>query len=206
VAFADTAHMDMVDTYLDEIERAIRQIDRVAVRAVVDELFACWQRGGTAYLIGNGGSAATASHMMNDLMKCTLVDGRPRFRAMALTDNVAAMTAFANDLAYEEIFVEPLRTHLDARDVVVGISGSGNSPNVLRAIAFASELGARTVGLCGDTGGKLATLVDVAVKIPAARIGQQEDGHLVLNHTIALALYDRIAATPARGAMAYAGS
>lgn len=198
--------MDMVDAYLDEMERAIRLIDRAAVRLVVDELFGCWARGGTTYLIGNGGSASTASHMMNDLTKCTIVEGQPRFRAMALTDNVAVMTAFANDVAFEEIFIEPLRAHLDGRDVVLALSGSGNSPNVLRAIAFATEIGARTVGLCGDGGGKLARIVDVAVMIPAARIGQQEDGHLILNHAIALALYDRIVAVRVRNAMVGAGT
>ncbi len=185
----------MVERYLGEIEAAVKQIDRDAVRAVVDALFACWARGGTTYLIGNGGSASTASHMMNDLTKCTIVDGRPRFRAMAFTDNVPVMTAFANDQSYEDIFVEPLRAHLDARDVVLALSGSGNSPNVLRAIAFAKEQGVVTVGLCGDTGGRLAALADIAVLVPAARIGQQEDGHLILNHTIALALHERIAAT-----------
>jgi D-sedoheptulose 7-phosphate isomerase len=192
--------MDMVERYLGEIEAAVKQIDRDAVRAVVDALFACWMRGGTTYLVGNGGSASTASHMMNDLTKCTIVEGRPRFRALALTDNVPVMTAFANDQSYDDIFVEPLRAHLDARDVVVALSGSGNSPNVLRAIAFAKEQGALTVGLCGDTGGRLAALADIAVLVPAARIGQQEDGHLILNHTISLALYDRIAATVPRTA------
>jgi len=188
--------MDMVDVYLTETERAVRLIDRDAVRAVVDRLFACWSAGGTTYLIGNGGSAATASHMMNDLLKCTLVPGQPRFRAVALTDNVPAMTAFANDMSYEEIFVEPLRALLEPGDALIALSGSGNSPNVLRAIAYAREVGAVTVGLCGDTGGKLAGLADLAVKIPAARIGQQEDGHLILNHVIALALHERIAALP----------
>jgi D-sedoheptulose 7-phosphate isomerase len=192
--------MDMVERYLGEIEAAVKQIDRDAVRAVVDALFACWLRGGTTYLVGNGGSASTASHMMNDLTKCTIVEGRPRFRALALTDNVPVMTAFANDQSYDDIFVEPLRAHLDGRDVVVALSGSGNSPNVLRAIAFAKEQGALTVGLCGDTGGRLAALADIAVLVPAARIGQQEDGHLILNHTISLALYDRIAATVPRTA------
>jgi D-sedoheptulose 7-phosphate isomerase len=187
--------MDMVERYLGEIETAVKQIDRHAVRAVVDALFACWLRGGTTYLIGNGGSASTASHMMNDLTKCTIVEGRPRFRAMALTDNVPVMTAFANDQSYEDIFTEPLRAHLDARDVVLALSGSGNSPNVLHAIAFAKEAGSVTIGLCGDTGGRLAKLADLAVLIPASRIGQQEDGHLILNHTIALALHERIAAT-----------
>jgi len=184
--------MDMVGRYLDEIEAAVRKIDRDAVRAVVDVLFLCWERRGTTFVIGNGGSAATASHMMNDLMKCTLVEGQPRFRAIALTDNVPTMTAFANDIAYEEIFSEQLRSLLAPGDVVVALSGSGNSPNVLRAIAYAREAGAWTIGLCGDTGGKLATQADLAVCIPAARIGQQEDGHLILNHTIALALHERI--------------
>lgn len=188
--------MDMVERYLGEVEAAVRQIDRAAVRAVVDALYACWARGGTTYLIGNGGSASTASHMMNDLTKCTIVPGRPRFRALALTDNVPVMTAFANDQSYEDIFVEPLRAHLDARDVVLALSGSGNSPNVLHAIAYAKEHGALTIGLCGDSGGRLAALADVAVCIPAQRIGQQEDGHLILNHAISLALAERIAATP----------
>jgi D-sedoheptulose 7-phosphate isomerase len=192
----------MVARYLDEIEAAVRLIDRSAVRRVVDVLFAAWQRGGTTFVIGNGGSAATASHMMNDLLKCTLVEGQPRFRAIALTDNVPSMTAFANDISYDEIFSEQLRSLLRPDDVVIALSGSGNSPNVLRAIAFANEAGATTVGLCGDTGGKLALLASVAVCIPAARIGQQEDGHLILNHAIALAIHERIsahaaAATPA---------
>jgi D-sedoheptulose 7-phosphate isomerase len=186
--------MDMVERYLGEMENAVKQIDRDAVRAVVDALLACYRRGGTTYLIGNGGSASTASHMMNDLTKCTIVEGQARFRAMALTDNVPVMTAFANDQSYEDIFIEPLRAHLDGRDVVIAISGSGNSPNVLRAIAYAKEQGAFTIGLCGDTGGKLATISDIAVKIPALRIGQQEDGHLILNHAIALALHERIGA------------
>jgi D-sedoheptulose 7-phosphate isomerase len=191
--------MDMVERYLAEIEAAVKRIDRTAVRAVVDALYACWARGGTTYLIGNGGSAATASHMMNDLTKCTIVDGRPRFRAMALTDNVPLMSAFANDQSYEDIFTEPLRAHLDGRDVVLALSGSGNSPNVLRAIAFAKEAGAMTIGMCGDTGGRLAKLADIAVLVPAARIGQQEDGHLILNHAISLALHERIAATASHG-------
>lgn len=192
--------MDMVERYLSEVEAAIRRIDRDAVRSVVDALYACWARTGTTYLIGNGGSASTASHMMNDLTKCTIAAGRPRFRALALTDSVPIMTAFANDQSYDDIFVEPLRAHLDARDVVVAISGSGNSPNVLHAVAFAKEHGALTIGLCGDTGGRLAALADLSVRIPAQRIGQQEDGHLILNHVISLALAERIAATSAHAA------
>jgi D-sedoheptulose 7-phosphate isomerase len=183
----------MVERYLAETERAIRLIDRDAVRAAVDALFACWRRDGTVYLIGNGGSAATASHMMADLSRCTIVAGAPRVRAIALTDNVATLTATANDTSFDLIFVEPLRGLLREGDLLIAISGSGNSPNVLRAVEYAYAIDVATVGLCGESGGRLATLVDVAVRVPAARIGQQEDGHLILNHAIALALQEKIA-------------
>jgi D-sedoheptulose 7-phosphate isomerase len=184
--------MDMVERYVAEMERALRALSRDDVRRVVGALFDAWRWEKTVWIIGNGGSAATASHMMNDLCKCTLVDGQPRFRAMALTDNIPLMTAVANDVDYAEIFVEPLRTHLRRGDVLVALSGSGNSQNVLRAVAYAKEAGALTIGLCGKPGGTLAKTADLRIIFPADRIGQQEDGHLILNHAIALALRERI--------------
>jgi D-sedoheptulose 7-phosphate isomerase len=184
--------MDMVERYLGEMERALRALSRDDVRRVVGALFDAWRWQKMVWIIGNGGSAATASHMMNDLCKCTLVEGQPRFRAMALTDNVPLMTAIANDIDYAEVFVEPLRTHLCKGDVLIALSGSGNSSNVLRAVAYAKEIGALTVGLCGKPGGILAKTADLCVIVPADRIGQQEDGHLILNHAISLALRERI--------------
>ena len=184
--------MDMVERYLGEMERALRALSRDDVRRVVGALFDAWRWQKMVWIIGNGGSAATASHMMNDLCKCTLVEGQPRFRAMALTDNVPLMTAIANDLDYAEVFVEPLRTHLRKGDVLIALSGSGNSSNVLRAVAYAKEIGALSIGLCGKPGGVLAKTADLTVIVPADRIGQQEDGHLILNHAIALALRERI--------------
>jgi D-sedoheptulose 7-phosphate isomerase len=184
--------MDMVERYLGEMERALRALSRDDVRRVVGALFDAWRWDKAVWLVGNGGSAATASHMMNDLCKCTIVEGQPRFRALALTDNVPLMTAVANDLEYAEIFVEPLRTHLKKGDVLIALSGSGNSENVLRAVEYGKEAGALTIGLCGNTGGKLAKAADLCVRIPADRIGQQEDGHLILGHAIALALRERI--------------
>src|SRR5579872_2809044 len=184
--------MDMVERYLDVVERALRALSRDDVRRVVGALFDAWRWQKMVWIIGNGGSAATASHMMNDLCKCTLVEGQPRFRAMALTDNVPLMTAIANDLDYAEVFVEPLRTHLRKGDVLIALSGSGNSSNVLRAVAYAKEIGALSIGLCGKPGGVLAKTADLTVIVPADRIGQQEDGHLILNHAIALALRERI--------------
>lgn len=184
--------MDMVERYLGEVERALKALSRDDVRRVVGALFDAWRWDKCVWIIGNGGSAATASHMMNDLCKCTIVEGQPRVRALALSDNVPLMTAVANDVEYAEIFVEPLRTHLRKGDVLIALSGSGNSANVLRAVAYAKEAGALTIGLCGKNGGMLGKSADLCVKIPADRIGQQEDGHLILGHAISLALRERI--------------
>jgi D-sedoheptulose 7-phosphate isomerase len=187
--------MDAVETYLSQMEVVVRAISRTDVRAVVNVLFDAWERRATTYIVGNGGSAATASHMMNDLNKFTAVEGRPRFRAVALTDNVPLITAVGNDLDYAAIFAEPLTNLLVPGDVLVAISGSGNSPNITAAVEAAKDAGALTIGLCGSPGGKLALAADLRVCIPSDRIGQQEDGHLILNHAIACALRDRILAT-----------
>jgi D-sedoheptulose 7-phosphate isomerase len=179
--------MEAIQKYLSEIEQAIREISRDDVTAVVDVLEACWVSGNTTFVVGNGGSASTASHMMNDLNKFTLVPGARRFRAIALTDNVPLMTAWGNDASYDDVFVEPLRNLMNDGDVLIAISGSGNSPNVLRAIEYANERGT-TIGLCGFPGGKLAVLAKHRVIVPAMSIGQQEDGHLIINHAVATAL------------------
>ncbi|HXP93536.1 MAG TPA: SIS domain-containing protein, partial [Candidatus Binatia bacterium] len=141
----------------------------------------------------NGGSASTASHMMNDLMKFTSIDGCRRFRAVALTDNVPLITALGNDLEYADVFIEQLKNLLLPGDALIAISGSGNSPNIIKAVEYAKTVGAISIGLAGRPGGKLAQIADHKVVVPADRIGQQEDGHLVLNHVIATALRERIA-------------
>jgi D-sedoheptulose 7-phosphate isomerase len=163
------------------------------VTTVVDMLEACWVTGNTTFVVGNGGSASTASHMMNDLNKFTLVPGSRRFRAIALTDNVPLMTAWGNDASYDDVFVEPLRNLMNDGDVLIAISGSGNSPNVLRAVEYANGRGT-TIGLCGFPGGKLAVTAKHRVIVPAPSIGQQEDGHLIINHAVATALRARIEA------------
>jgi D-sedoheptulose 7-phosphate isomerase len=185
---------DRVSMYLDEIEKVVKSISRADVRAVVDLLFDAWRERRTTFIIGNGGSASTASHMMNDLSKMTSVDGMPRFRAIALTDNMPYITAIANDIDYADVFVEQLRNLLLPDDIVVAISGSGNSENVIRACVYARELGAKVVGLCGEPGSRLCGASDAVVTVSANNICQQEDGHLILNHAIALALRERIVA------------
>ena len=186
---------DRVAVYLDEIEVVVKSISRADVRVVVDRLFDAWQEQQTTFIIGNGGSASTASHMMNDLNKMTSFDGAKRFRAIALTDNVPYITAVGNDIEYSDIFIEQLRNLLRPDDVLVAISGSGNSENVIRAAKYARQIGASVIGLCGNAGSRLCECSDAVVTISSKSICQQEDGHLILNHAIALALRDRIAAT-----------
>jgi D-sedoheptulose 7-phosphate isomerase len=186
--------MDVIDTYLVELEAVVRAISRVDVQAVAAALLETWRERRQVFILGNGGSAATASHMANDLSKFTIVPGQPRFRAMALTDNVPLLTAVGNDLSYAEIFVEPLRNWLQSGDLVIGISGSGNSPNVVKAVTYAKAQGARVVGFCGQPGGQLAQLADLKVIIPSTQIGQQEDGHMILDHVLSLALREMIRA------------
>lgn len=190
--------MDVVDRYLDGLREMLDRLRRDDIRRVVSALEDAWRRGKTVYLVGNGGSAATASHMMNDLNKMTRVAGQPRVRAVALTDNVPLMTAIANDQEYADIFAEPLMSLLQPGDVLIAISASGNSPNVVRAIGVAKDRGATVVGFCGDPGGVLASSADLRIVVPAPHIGQQEDGHMMLDHVISLALAERIrgATTP----------
>ncbi len=184
---------DRVSAYLDETERVVKSISRSDVRIVVDRLFDGWKNGRTTYIIGNGGSASTASHMMNDLNKMTAHEGLPRFRAIALTDNVPYITAIGNDIEYADIFLEQLKSLLLPTDMLIAISGSGNSENIIRAAQYARTLGACVIGLCGNPGSRLCASADATVTIRAESICQQEDAHLILNHAIALALRDRIA-------------
>ena len=180
--------MDIVDSYLRDVSRTITGMSSASIVAVVEVLLAAWRRCGTTFIIGNGGSAATASHMMNDLTKLTRVDGQPPFRAMALTDNVPLMTAWANDADYSHVFLRPLQTFLDPSDVVLAISTSADSPNVVKAVEYARGRGAVTLAFTGRTGGRLKELVDVCVCVPSDDIGQEEDAHMVLGHATAYAI------------------
>jgi D-sedoheptulose 7-phosphate isomerase len=189
--------MDTIHQYLSELETVIRELSRPDLTAVAEALLRAWRERRTVFILGNGGSAATASHMMNDLNKYASVPGRRRFRALALTDNVPWLTAVGNDQSYAEVFVEPLKNWLEPGDLVIAISASGNSPNVVQAVEYAQAHGATVIGFCGRPGGRLAELADLCVIVPSDRIGQQEDGHLILNHTLAFALRARLEQEPA---------
>ena len=189
--------MELIDRYLSELEEVIHNLSRDEISAVAEALLEAWRARRHIFIVGNGGSAATASHMMNDLNKFASVPGRPRFRAIALTDNVPLLTAVGNDQSYAEVFVEPLRNLLDPGDTLIAISASGNSPNVVQAVEYARSQGARVIGFCGRPGGRLAELADLKVIVPSDRIGQQEDGHMILDHVLSFALHACIEQEPA---------
>lgn len=140
------------------------------------------------FFCGNGGSASTASHFAADLAKNTAHAHQGRFRTLSLADNPALVTAWGNDHGYDQIFVEQARTMMRAGDVLVAISGSGHSRNVLLAAEYARSLGCPVIGLIGFSGGALKDLVDVALVVPGRTIEQAEDGHVILNHAICTAI------------------
>ena len=148
------------------------------------------------FVIGNGGSAATASHMMNDLNKGTLghKGDAPwkRFKVIALTDNVSLMTAWANDTNYNTVFAEPLKNLADRGDVLIAISASGNSPNIIAAVEAAKQIGLTVLGLGGFTGGKLAQLADACFVVPSNGYGPVEDVHMILDHIITGYFYAKL--------------
>ncbi|MEW5936207.1 MAG: SIS domain-containing protein [Candidatus Thermoplasmatota archaeon] len=179
-----------MDRYLEDVIQCLRkmQADLAPFEHLTEVLLDARARGATIFLMGNGGSASTASHFASDLAKGTISEGAPRFRAISLADNIPQLLAWANDASYEDIFVEQLKNLLSPGDVVIGISGSGNSPNVLKAVRYAKEQGATTIGLTGFKGGKLATLADLVYVVPLHYMQQIEDIHLLIEHMITSAI------------------
>ena len=144
----------------------------------------------TVFMIGNGGSSANASHIVNDLVKSALHPARPRFRAMCLTDNTPTLTAYSNDDSYDIALAKQLEAFAEPEDVVFALSGSGNSPNVINAMETAQTMGLTRIGLTGRDGGKLALLCDVAVIVPSDSMQIIEDAHLVILHAMFLRLME----------------
>jgi D-sedoheptulose 7-phosphate isomerase len=181
----------MIEGYLSEIRQILVRLPVEDIREMVDRLEDARARGKQVFLFGNGGSASTASHLAVDLAKVTIADGKPRLKAIALTDNIAMISAWANDLSYDEVFSQQLRTHVEPGDVVIGISTSGTSPNVLNALRMARSMGAATIGLTGRDGGQMGGVVDLCVKVPDNRTGRIEDIHLMLGHVVTACLANK---------------
>jgi D-sedoheptulose 7-phosphate isomerase len=177
-----------VSDYVHSLRAVLEGLPMEDVLRVREVLLEARRAEKTIFIVGNGGSAATASHMANDLNKGAIVDGQPRFRALALTDNVPLLTAWSNDTAYDRVFVEQMANFFRRGDVLIAISGSGNSPNIIAAVEWARQAGGITIGLTGGTGGTLRPLVDYGIVVPSSRMEQIEDVHLVLSHALCTSL------------------
>ncbi len=177
---------EFCDRYIEALKSKLDQIDRDVFAQVVEQLERCEKSGASVYLIGNGGSAATASHMQNDLGAGLLRRGILNLNIISLVDNVAVLSAMANDVGYENIFYNQIRNRVKAEDLLIAISCSGNSPNIVKAAEYAKQCGATIVGLTGFDGGKLKVLSDIRwhVESEVGEYGVVEDMHMIFNHML----------------------
>lgn len=176
--------MERIQKYISHLQGVLERLNLDDVRESIAYVMAAYHADKQIFVVGNGGSASTASHLACDLGKGTHIPGKRRFRVISLTDNVATMTAWANDVCYEDVFVEQLKNLVNPGDLVIGISASGDSENIIRAIRYANEVGCKTIGWCGFGGGKLAGLTDVSVVTDSYEYGPVEDVHHILNHVL----------------------
>jgi D-sedoheptulose 7-phosphate isomerase len=180
-----------VNSYFDCLAQTAKRLPLETIERIAGILLSAYHAGQMIYLFGNGGSAALASHFACDLGKGTVNGHGKRFRVLALTDNVPLMTAWANDSRYDDIFAEQLVNLVRPDDVALAISGSGNSPNVLRALQVAREAGAITVGLTGFQGGKMKELCDVCMIVPSDNMQIIEDLHVCAAHALFTSIRNR---------------
>ncbi len=178
--------------YLEQLIGSLDRIPLDKIEDIVGVLKKAYREGRHVFIMGNGGSAATASHFVCDLSKGTMVSGRKRFKVTGLVDNVPLMTAFSNDISYADIFKAQLENLVEKGDIVIVFTGSGNSENILNAVKYANRTGAVTVGFTGFDGGKLKKLAKIALIAPSNNMERVEDIHLVLEHLIKLFLFEEI--------------
>jgi D-sedoheptulose 7-phosphate isomerase len=171
-----------IDAYFDKLKRTLDLVSRDELDDFLSLLIGALERGCHVFIMGNGGSSSTASHFVADFNKGLSLGKKRRFRFICLADNTATVMAYANDVGYDEIFVEQLRNFVEPGDLVIGISGSGNSRNVIKAIEYANSKGATTLGLTGYDGGELKRVAGHGVHIPIADMQVTEDLHMVLDH------------------------
>ena len=185
-----------VQDYFARVKRSIDEMESPEYTGKIDKIVELFLNAranrNQIFVMGNGGSGATASHLMCDLGKMTISPDSPRFRVIALTDNIPIILAWANDSSYDDIFVEQLKNLMNPGDVVLGISGSGNSPNVIKAIEYANENEGITIGWTGFDGGKLAAAAQVAIVAPSYNMQRIEDIHMILTHLVSSMIRDNM--------------
>lgn len=182
----DTLNDSKINTsdYYRKLIHTIELLDLSATDFAISLIRNAWQAGKQIICFGNGGSALTAQHFINDWNKSIYLSSGKPFRGRCLTENMGLITAYANDMSYQDIFVEQLKNIIDPGDIVIGISGSGNSENVLRAVQFANSLGNITIGLCGFDGGKLREIAQHPIWVPIKDMQVSEDIHFIFGHIV----------------------
>lgn len=175
-----------ISGYLEKMIESLRQIDQAVVAQIISAFEACYEKKGSIYIIGNGGSAATASHMANDFSCGLKLRGIRDFNVLSLVDNVPVCTAIANDIGYENIFYAQLKDRLTNKDILLAISCSGNSGNILKAVHYARSSGTMVIGLTGFEGGVLRDFSDISFHVATDKgeYGIVEDIHMMLDHII----------------------
>lgn len=179
----------LIKTYLDNEITVLQEIDVDAVNKVLNLLEESVKRDATIYIFGNGGSAATASHFQNDFNKGVSEHTDKKFRFLCLNDNVATVMAIANDIGYEEVFRFQLQGRIKEGDILIAISGSGNSPNVINAVEYGKKHGCKVVGLTGYSGGRLKEISDISLHVPINSMQITEDVHMIFNHLMMSVFY-----------------
>jgi len=189
--------MTFTTQYRNSLVETVSRIPLDRVDEAIGWLGDARSAGRHVFTCGNGGSASTASHFVCDMIKGASYQKTQRFRITGLTDNIATLTAYSNDVAYEHVFVEQLKNLAGPGDVLVGISGSGNSANVLRAFEYANHIGCRTIALTGRDGGKLGKLAQLNIQVPVPHMGRIEDAHMIVCHMIGYYFMEANSAFPA---------
>lgn len=181
---------DYAKNYIKRLQSILDNLDIESVVKVIDEFIEARDRGSTIFFMGNGGSAATSDHFANDLNVCASPEGQPPFKSLSLSSNSAYLTCLGNDFGYESIFARQLKNLMKASDVVVGISASGNSPNVVNALEYASHKGGIPVAIVGFDGGQMKKIAKhvIHVKSEKGEYGPVEDLHMILDHLISTCL------------------
>jgi len=181
--------------YFNQVSDVLTKINPSELDAVANSIVECYNREGMIYIFGNGGSSATASHVAGDYLKAITFGMDKRLKIICLSDNTPGLMAIANDISYDDIFVEQLKNFIKPGDLVIGISGSGNSENVLKALRLAKDRKVETIALVGFSGGKAKSMVDVCVHIPVNDMEMTEDLHLLCFHAIKQHLINTINTT-----------
>lgn len=177
-------YIKQIEDYFECLKHTLDTLNRQQITDFMQALLDARETGRQIFVMGNGGSAATASHMVCDFNKGLVAEGKKRFKFICLNDNMATLMAYANDVSYNNVFVEPLKNFMQPGDLVIGISGSGNSMNVVKAIEWANENGGKTISLVGYSGGKLKELSQNVVHADIENMQIVEDIHIILNHMI----------------------